>query len=335
MVDMARSSSTTVSLFSDSSQRLDWVDALRAIAIMLVVFGHCAPGAKAFFVWTSPVKIPLFFFISGFLFKDDRTFNSFLKNRFHRIIIPWLFLGIIPGLLFIPVRGFGSFLKYCVDVIDGTSLWFMPCFVIGEVIHFFLRRIAKNEPLFVLVTLLLSITGYLLIEHHFLDVAMINRALSVQLFFTGGFLIRRHGVFLHKYFKIIVFSSFILYTGLTFLNSYVAGGDSIDVHLGRYSQIYFNIPIIAFGCTSLFLVFQNISIIPKWFLFIGKNTLIIYILHDWFILFLTKTLIHLGVPKELPEFCLSLISFLWGISLCCVVSLLINKYCPFLIGGRK
>ena len=53
---------------SYNATRLAWIDVLRALAIILVVFGHQVGGEIVFFLFTSPVKMPLFFAISGYVF---------------------------------------------------------------------------------------------------------------------------------------------------------------------------------------------------------------------------------------------------------------------------
>ena len=49
--------------------RKGWVDALRGLAILLVMYGHCVDNMVGYFVFTSPVKMPLFFAITGYVFK--------------------------------------------------------------------------------------------------------------------------------------------------------------------------------------------------------------------------------------------------------------------------
>lgn len=56
-----------------------WIDSIRAIAIIMVVFGPQIPEETSYFVYTSTVKMPLFFAISGYLFSD----------RGQTIVISW------------------------------------------------------------------------------------------------------------------------------------------------------------------------------------------------------------------------------------------------------
>ena len=84
-------------------QRKSWLDALRAMAMLYVVFGHQAQWCEAFFLFTTPIKIPLFFAISGYLFN---YYNGqqvlFFKNCFFKLVFPFFFLVTIPAFFFVP-----------------------------------------------------------------------------------------------------------------------------------------------------------------------------------------------------------------------------------------
>ena len=53
-----------------------WIDSIRAIAIIMVVLGPQIPEETSYFVYTSTVKMPLFFAISGYLFSDRGADHS-------------------------------------------------------------------------------------------------------------------------------------------------------------------------------------------------------------------------------------------------------------------
>lgn len=79
-----------------------FVDILKGIAILLIVYGHITPGAVPFVTdWVSTFHIPLFFFVSGLLFNNikykDNLFR-FFKNRAKGLVFPFFVFSIIVAL---------------------------------------------------------------------------------------------------------------------------------------------------------------------------------------------------------------------------------------------
>ena len=73
--------------------RLEWIDVLRALAILLVVYGHRITYLKndvdgfwfyeAYSVFLNPIKMPLFFALSGYLFRIRQGGDiAFFKKTF-------------------------------------------------------------------------------------------------------------------------------------------------------------------------------------------------------------------------------------------------------------
>ena len=205
--------------FAQPSRKL-WIDALRSIAMILVVYGHCVRDWTTFYVFTSPIKMPLFFMISGYLFKSRGGRSiEFFKNILRKLVIPWIVLGMIHYTN--PVDRF-------FDLVTGTALWFMPCLIIGEIVWFYIQKYTKSILQVVIFALMVSIIGLLLAQHHILDVAMINTALIVQAYFLVGFLIKTYEDVIQRSIKSIII------VGIA--------GYLLDVHLNNY----FNLPYCVF-----------------------------------------------------------------------------------------
>lgn len=104
---------------------------------MFVVLGHhpiAAINTKVFNVIFS-FHIPLFFFVSGYLFHHDLTFIHLVRRRFNSILKPYLFTVIIVSLFYILFRDGPSFLWYLFWTVYGNGpnlpktalhLWFLP-----------------------------------------------------------------------------------------------------------------------------------------------------------------------------------------------------------------
>ncbi|MCP4677573.1 MAG: acyltransferase [Deltaproteobacteria bacterium] len=90
------------------SQRLDFLDSLRAVAIGMVVaihtFGYVHLTGVSYEIvqfLVYPIAVPVFFLCDGFLFiqrtiKDgDLDYRSFILHSFKRLVLPWLFFSLI------------------------------------------------------------------------------------------------------------------------------------------------------------------------------------------------------------------------------------------------
>ena len=85
-------------------KRLVWIDNAKAIGIFLVILAHTQIWGSVT-DWISVFRMPLFFFLSGFLFSFKRNPNTglFIKKRFRQIVLPYIFINIITYLFWLLV----------------------------------------------------------------------------------------------------------------------------------------------------------------------------------------------------------------------------------------
>lgn len=110
---------------------------LRGIAIMFIVLGHnplTAACPKIFNIIFS-FHIPLFFFISGYLFSPNIAGSYLCRKRFNSLIMPYIFTICVVSLIYILVKGSPSPLWYIFWAFYGNGpnlpksmlhLWFLP-----------------------------------------------------------------------------------------------------------------------------------------------------------------------------------------------------------------
>lgn len=170
--------------------RLHWIDSLKGIGIMLVVFAHHSlPIALDTYIFS--FHMPLFFFISGFLFdfgKYAESATNFVKGRFRSLIIPYFCFALITCLfyfmmdeLFTPGVPSIEFFEHIIilekSVIHGAShillgfglavsynppLWFLCCLFVTELLFYGLAKKYYSEPRKIVFWLTVSgIIGYL------------------------------------------------------------------------------------------------------------------------------------------------------------------------------
>ena len=313
-----------------------WIDTLRAFAIFFVVFGHQAYWCDNFFVITTPIKMPLFFAITGYLFKSEAiSFLAKLKHLLYRVGIPWFALGLSP--IIVACVWKGNFLRignYILDMISGKVLWFMPCFIISEIIFFLNLRLSKRkECLIAGICVSECIIGYILGVHHIADYAMINRALIAQLFMGVGYFFKQYEKNLIKVPFILLLLLFFVGLSLSFLE-YNLIGFLVDVHMNQYPCFLVDMIVIVIECYFMFYLFCRINLGNKISAYVGRNTLLIFILAPYFSTAIYKLLIllHISITNS---YILALAVTIFIIMIGSLLSEICAFYVPWVIGLKK
>lgn len=313
-----------------NQSRKAWIDALRAIAIIFVIYGHSVKTLPAFFIITSPIKMPLFFAVSGYLLRPNKEWIKFFDSLIKRVIVPWFVLGLVVEVLRVPNRGIGYLLDYFLKMLSGEVLWFMPCFVLAEILFFCIIKILKRPYRIFIASFISSLLGLWLSSMDLLDYAMINRSLVVQVFFFLGYYFHEKESFFTSIRWWWLACAALLYFALCIVSMYVFPGKILDVHLNRYYNIPFCFLLISIGCLSLFSIFSRGEVRLPLLSFIGQNTLILYIWHGYaFLVF--GTIIGWDYPNS---WWLALLRLIWACVFCGLFAVLFNKYLPAFVGKK-
>ena len=137
--------------------RVGYVDIAKGLGIILVVMGHndfalISPFAHKFIY---SFHMPMFFFMSGMFLKPDLPFWSFLKNRFHRVLKPFLailLLTYFASLSFSKVSMVMATRRLIKAMygsgfyIDWVQLWFLPhLFAVSLFAYLFFKAVKKTH----------------------------------------------------------------------------------------------------------------------------------------------------------------------------------------------
>ncbi|MCQ2075800.1 MAG: acyltransferase [Bacteroidaceae bacterium] len=172
-----------------------WLDFLIALAILLVVLSNLLPDGTDFYTYISPVKMPLFFAVSGYIMNVRKgDFGRFFLNLLLRIILPCLVFGLIPALWYVQYFGTEYITQQLYDLVYSPSFWLIPGFIIGKTLFYLCRKAVdsldmpvKNLVL-ICLSLILTTVGLVCMYKDILDDVFINRAMMVQVFFLFGYL---------------------------------------------------------------------------------------------------------------------------------------------------
>ena len=190
-------------------QRIDWIDSVKGIGIVLVYIGHCYIPAVNNLIYS--FHMPLFFIISGFLWNNSKyqqmTLKDFAGKKFRAYIIPYLKMALICFVIWGLIYGifqcdnisvyFHKIWQYTYGILlvyprsqympACYPLWFLVALFLSEFLYF----LANKTKVSVLLILLFTIIGYgfsKLIKLPF----CIDSALSLVFFLYVGNLIRHH-----------------------------------------------------------------------------------------------------------------------------------------------
>lgn len=148
--------------FERLPQRSLWVDACRGIAIILVLLGHNNPP---FIRLIYGFHLPLFFVLSGYVYKDKHTNLSLTEELISLLkgyIIPYLIFGCINMFLHIAhlklvvpetIVSKEMILKFLHGILTVNAsempccfpMWFLPTFAITMLVFYIIRNLPRRD----------------------------------------------------------------------------------------------------------------------------------------------------------------------------------------------
>lgn len=147
--------------------RYEWVDALKGVAIFLVVLGHSIIEypinlhenyvCKVIFTRLSFVHMPIFFIVSGFCFSYKGNYGSYLLKKVKRLLVPYLAFGIldmIPRFLFPSLLNRPRGLSESIEsiLLYGGEYWFLYTLFLIFMIYPFIYKISSGKPILLFST---------------------------------------------------------------------------------------------------------------------------------------------------------------------------------------
>ena len=324
-----------------STKRLDFIDVAKGIGIILVVLGHCmAYGCQnRLFTMIYSFHMPLFFFLSGFLFKSKDN-ASFLSGKVKTLLVPMVCFQSINiftyGLLFL------LGLEKMHRTIAFGGFWFLGTLLYVTCLYYILSEkfFAKFDHKNIVVTLttIVTMSFGLIYAKGISDQPnqLIATSFVAFSFYGLGHICNNNqnlqNIIINnsKIYRILTaIGAVILFALLAYLVSFT--DRNVDMNTSRYGNSFFFILNALVGISAMFLCSIAISK-NKILEFFGKNSLMIFLLHiplwKFFDLVIVKFTNMRGGVK-------SLCVFIICIAISSTLSVLISKHIPWLTGKIK
>ena len=134
-------------------KRLLWIDVIRGMAFLMVIFNHLDYENIVAMRYFSPVFLTSFFFVSGYLFKDGSSFIEVLEQRIRTLLLPFVLLGSLMVLTseFFSINDTHvglkeSFMELFVQYGHAhiNTMWFIPSLFFYSIVFYFLLKLSKK-----------------------------------------------------------------------------------------------------------------------------------------------------------------------------------------------
>lgn len=290
-------------------KRIDSIDALRAICILIMIAGHVGFGGK-FDRYIHSFHMPVFFIISGYLYNYTKQigFTKYCIAKIKRLLVPYFVYAILNYIFWLVFLSEGISWYYPLirlvtyntkDLPICGALWFVTALFWTEIFYFIFDKVLKITWIRILVICVISICVALFqTRNEFRLPLTMDTAMVCLLFFEVGRLIKQYGykilekLSLLSWIKISVFAcvALVLNLVISFLNDYV------NIKSGWYGIVpvfFINAIIGSFGFYMVALLickyfseknyFKKVllAVGQKSMLYLGINQLLIFLISTY------------------------------------------------------
>lgn len=269
-----------------NNKRIQWIDALKGFGIFCVTLGHLSP----FYPLEKHIysfHMFLFFFISGYLFKQRDSLKTFIKKRFKSIFIPFLVWDLLSSLVAIPLGEEINSIVSKFFIINGrlcwnAPIWFLFILFIVEILFAIIMKYSKFRKTS-LIVLIVSIILWILIGSCSYLPLKLNLVPFALFFYTLGnmFNISKTKISSRNLNIVVSLLGIVSILFGCLLNI------RISYTMGAFGNIYYCIIAAIAGTIFYFFIFKNFHLLGenKILIKLGKNSLIIMVTQYWFFKF--------------------------------------------------
>lgn len=313
-------------------ERVGWIDFLRGMAMILILVFHTEAYYKEYdvtpyYIYTTNAII-LFYFISGYLFYRQSTFNLShkLKSIVRNMLIPYFIFTSFIAVPKVLVRGNNLDLSVIlIQIVSGRASWFIAALIVAEAAFFILLWISRGKQIWLSTATIICFITYYLIPFNQHNYWQWQDALIAIVFLYLGYLYHHYKESFHTIHKPL-YSSLLL-SILIFIKIY-----EYHVDLPMRNIAIENVPLFLADCIAwLLLIISIIKYIPSCRLieWTGRHCIVYYFLCGGVPLVTSMLLhqIHFGYEGHFYRF---LIVLLLVYLLSTILTALIYRYVPLI-----
>lgn len=286
-------------------KRIIWLDMAKGYGMILVIAAHVGVGAVG--TWIYSFHIPLFFFLSGYVFNEKSNFMLFIKSKCRSMLVPYVCLGLS---LFI----FDTFERYytsgalnysdCVSILFSyivqrrmSTLWFLACLTCLNFAFYFIKKVLKTNGKMLILAFATTCIGTLYYKAGGNALPWnIDVCLMAYPFFLMGYLYREKSECIDKYlddkkYSIYIFFILVIINIVSCLFSLGISGRRTDMYDSSYGCVPFALISALSGIACVIIISKKTNI--KLVRYVGKNSLLYFAWHQTIMMPLSATILSL------------------------------------------
>lgn len=318
------------------SHRKQWIDEVRGLAIICVVISHSGidNSILPLFIY---FFVPIFFFISGYLYKSSNQSIDIVSNRIlYRLGIPYVVFTALHYIVFSLVKHDWSYLtEMTLRIPTGRGLWFFAALMSVEAIVYIFSKLQKcvKYDVFPYIAIFISLVEIMSVTYGEGLFWKVDIACCCIGYYYAGLLYKNSEnlISIGKKASVVVLVLYLLLSLILYLN-----GVKQNVSVNIYSMPIINYSMSLLGCYVICSFCKYFSL-GKIVSYIGKNTIIIFGT-NLIIMLVLKKIIESVIPMDILNqynnlYMLTVVSC--AIVIACFMSFPVNKYLPIVVGNKR
>lgn len=288
-------------------KREAWIDILKGIAMLMVILGHSYGCPSKIVMWVSSFHIAMFLFLSGVTLNVNMSFRSYLGKKLQSLLRPYLIYSVVYVVMRNIINGE---VFNCVDWLKQLginliqlpgacdyALWFLIALFFAELLVYPIIKYASQKSCIMLI-FLCSV-----IEALYIRIIGKQLPLDAQCWLTAvsyvgaGYIFKTYRPKLEEKLKnlslvkelLIISFLWIVNLVCAFANWKISGSgaDIATLHMGNYFLYYTAAFSAIMACILLVQVLGwHLNLLQL----IGRNSLVMYCTHYYFLWIMQKVL---------------------------------------------
>lgn len=283
-------------------QRVAWVDMAKGYGILCVIFSHIIASqvnsgnfsGQPIVVLMHSFHMPLFFFLSGYVFNTKRKWRDFLFQRMRTILLPYFFFAAVIALATFMFKWMSKELSSALieEILIGIfvqkrlwTIWYLTCLFVVEIVAYSLVSSVKSDVWLGIVAVVLPVIGLLYYKCLGGDALPWNVDICFMAlpFFLAGYFAKKYikhflPLNIRKPGKIAIVSFTVLTIVAASLLSFEKTGEMLDFFKFGYGMFPLTYIIALAGIWVVILLSKTWTF--KSIQYLGQNTMLYFAIHQ-------------------------------------------------------